>query len=405
MRIRLIDYVGNAGGGVRFAVEMLRALTADPSLDLEVLSHGAALARYRSLMGPQVKYLELPPANRWRAEPFRLLGLPGEGMIGRLFGSGASFHFDVPPSAFEGCDLVWLPWIHRHRIPAAGSARAVASLHDLIMIQFKEHLPSSIWRDEFETLQGWLRSSARVVVSSQTTAAALHRTFGTPQSRVEVVPLSEEHRTHPSERALHLEAAALQANSYLLYPANTFVHKNHEVLLEGYAAWRGNRPLVLTGDGSELKGWGGRAALLRRKARSLGLAFGERLFALGYVADAEYSYLLRRAWALVMPSLAEGGGSFPVLDALREGVPVVCSDIPVMREMMERVGGEALWFDPGSPADLTARLRELERDQELWKRRAMDQRTRLRGRSWLAVAVDYRAVFDSVLRSLPTGSA
>jgi glycosyltransferase involved in cell wall biosynthesis len=56
---------------------------------------------------------------------------------------------------------------------------------------------------------------------------------------------------------------------------------------------------------------------------------------LGGCSDARMAALLRGARALLMPSFAEGYG-MPVAEALSVGTPVLCSDIPVLRE----VGGE-----------------------------------------------------------------
>ena len=47
--------------------------------------------------------------------------------------------------------------------------------------------------------------------------------------------------------------------------------------------------------------------------------------------DAAMVPLLRGARALLLPSFAEGFG-FPVIEALQLGVPVLCSDIPALRE-------------------------------------------------------------------------
>jgi glycosyltransferase involved in cell wall biosynthesis len=51
-----------------------------------------------------------------------------------------------------------------------------------------------------------------------------------------------------------------------------------------------------------------------------------------------------------MPSRYEGFG-LPVVEAMDRGVPVACSDIPVLRE----VGGDVpAYFDPRDPAGLAA---------------------------------------------------
>jgi glycosyltransferase involved in cell wall biosynthesis len=49
-------------------------------------------------------------------------------------------------------------------------------------------------------------------------------------------------------------------------------------------------------------------------------------------SDARLAGLLRAARALLMPSFAEGYG-MPVAEALSVGTPVICSDIPALREV------------------------------------------------------------------------
>jgi glycosyltransferase involved in cell wall biosynthesis len=49
------------------------------------------------------------------------------------------------------------------------------------------------------------------------------------------------------------------------------------------------------------------------------------------LSDAEMRHLLQGASALLLPSFAEGYG-MPVPEALALGVPVICSDLPALRE-------------------------------------------------------------------------
>jgi hypothetical protein len=48
------------------------------------------------------------------------------------------WRFDVPESAFDGCDLAWLPWVHRHRVPQSCANHIVGSFHDAILFQFED---------------------------------------------------------------------------------------------------------------------------------------------------------------------------------------------------------------------------------------------------------------------------
>jgi glycosyltransferase involved in cell wall biosynthesis len=389
--VRVVDYVANPGGGVRFAVEVLRALGERTAARFEIVSHGAALERYRELVSasPRTSFLDLAPSNASRTRVvFR--GIPGAGPLNALLGT-AQFHYQVPDAALEGAEVAWFPWLHRHRIRWSLAHRCIGSLHDVISIDFPGVLPAFQRRGERRTVREWLQSAARIAVSSRATVGRLSALFGTRPERTSVIPLSGQHvRPPPRDAPLPWP---FTTGPYLLAPINLTPHKNFEALLQGVAAWGAKHPLVVTGNGTDL--WNSRelrALRLRHQATRLGLVADRTLFTLGYVDDPTYYALLDAAWALVMPTLAEGGGSFPVWEALLRGVPVVCSDIPVLREMIGRVGGRVLWFEPRQPGALAARLAELERDYPLVKAGAVAQIVELHDRTWTGVADEYASL-------------
>jgi glycosyltransferase involved in cell wall biosynthesis len=61
------------------------------------------------------------------------------------------------------------------------------------------------------------------------------------------------------------------------------------------------------------------------------------LFYYGAASDEQVRKLYARSRALVFPTVAEGCG-LPVLEALWRGLPVVCSDLPVLLENAESGG-------------------------------------------------------------------
>ena len=402
MLVRIVDYVANPGGGVRFTAEMLGALLRATAHRFEIVSSGLAMARYRDLIprDDRVGFLEIAPDNAWRTRTL-MPGIPGAGPLNWLLRM-PSFHFDVPASVLGDCDQLWFPWLHRHRIPWRFSDRVVATLHDLISVEFRGIVPPFQRRDERETVRAWLASSARVVATSHATVARLTDLFGAAPGRVGVIPLSGSHARGPRARAT--AAFAFEERPYLLAPINLTPHKNYEVLLAGVGRWGARHPLVVTGSHTDI--WSGRSLRtlrLRRLAAAAGLAQRKQLFALGYVDDATYYALLDRAWALVMPTLAEGGGSFPVWEALLSGVPVLCADIPVMREMVERIGGGVTWFDPRSAEDLARRLSEVDGDYPRIKALAVGQVGALRRRTWDDVAAEYAGVLGGPAPGSPGG--
>jgi O-antigen biosynthesis alpha-1,2-rhamnosyltransferase len=98
-------------------------------------------------------------------------------------------------------------------------------------------------------------------------------------------------------------------------------------------------------------GWKCEEFLARAEAHPLR---GKQLFLLRDVSDRELDYAYRHASALVIASEIEGFG-LPVAEAIQRGLPVLCSDIPVFREVAD---GKVVFFGLEDPANLA---REVER--------------------------------------------
>lgn len=117
---------------------------------------------------------------------------------------------------------------------------------------------------------------------------------------------------------------------YLLVCAQHRKPKNIDIILKAFARLIAEEPklqLILVGsDGSET------AAL---KMLSVALGIDHRVKMMRSIPDSHLQYLYRHCAALVVASRDEGF-CCPLIEALKESAPVVCSDIPVLRE----VGGD-----------------------------------------------------------------
>ena len=123
-------------------------------------------------------------------------------------------------------------------------------------------------------------------------------------------------------------------------------HKNLERLFEAVAAIAPERRPVVVIPGYPTP----YEAQLRERGRELGVLDDVRL--LDWVSGPELEGLYALADVFVFPSLHEGFG-LPVLEAMRRGVPVACSD----RSSLPEVAGDAaLLFDPGDARAITAAI-------------------------------------------------
>ena len=113
--------------------------------------------------------------------------------------------------------------------------------------------------------------------------------------------------------------------------------KNHSYVLDAFDAYwaqGGDAALVMIGR----QAWK-TEAFLDRVANHEQL--DRRLFLVRDATDSELDYAYRSASALIIASEIEGFG-LPVAEAFQRGLPVLCSDIPVFREIAE---GKATFFD------------------------------------------------------------
>lgn len=189
------------------------------------------------------------------------------------------------------------------------------------------------------------RHADAVIAISESAAADIGATLEIDRGRIAAIPLGPG-RTAIEPAPLE-EARArydLEGARTVLCVAAKRPHKNQRLLIEALPRLPSDVLLVLAGHD---EGYG---AELDAAAQAAGVR--ERLRLIGYVADAELEALWRLAACAAFPTRAEGFG-LPVLEAMRRGVPVACSDIPVLRE----VGGDAAhYFDVDSPADAAAAI-------------------------------------------------
>jgi glycosyltransferase involved in cell wall biosynthesis len=157
---------------------------------------------------------------------------------------------------------------------------------------------------------------------------------------------------------------------FVLYPANHWLHKNHDGLLRALRYLKHERqvpvPCVLTGfpmaDGYPLA----------EKIAAYGLE--EQVRVVGYVSDDEVRGLYRRATLLCFPSLFEGFG-MPVVEAMAAGCPVACSTATSIPEV---AGDAALYFDPNDPREMGEKILALWEDAGLRERLVADGKERAR---------------------------
>lgn len=139
---------------------------------------------------------------------------------------------------------------------------------------------------------------------------------------------------------------------YILYIGINRPRKNLRILIEALAEIP-NINLIIAGDrldGTEL------ADLIKNKN------LRDRVIELGYVNDDfEKIKLYEQASVFVFPTLYEGFG-LPAVESQLLGVPLICSDIPVLREI---AGEGALFADSVDPDSFSESIKKVISNKEI----------------------------------------
>jgi alpha-1,3-rhamnosyl/mannosyltransferase len=120
---------------------------------------------------------------------------------------------------------------------------------------------------------------------------------------------------------------------------------------------------------------------------------------LGYINTEHLAELYKSAAAVVFPSFYEGFG-LPAIEAMWAGTPLVCSDIPTLREV---AGEAALYFEPDRPDLLADRLQTVLTDADLHAELASKGRSRLADFNWDIAARKTLEVWYRAAGRLPPG--
>ena len=272
------------------------------------------------------------------------------------------------------------------RGPVPGSRRCVRilTLHDLQPLDLPENF-SAVKRNFERVAIPWSVRHADVIVTLGTHVATMvHERFGTSVRRFGLVPPGAQRPGGTGDGTSKrpggedtLVRLGLTDCDYFLYPAITYPHKNHTVLVKAIDRLRHTHPnarLVLTG------GAAGAEDDLEGAVRSLGVS--ELVLRPGRVPSADLEALYLGATAVVFPSRYEGFG-LPVLEAMRLGCPVIAANTTALPSV---VGGAGILVPPDDVEQWASAMALLCDDTVERRRLVAAGRDRAAGFSWASSA-------------------
>ncbi|WP_278361538.1 glycosyltransferase family 4 protein [Stutzerimonas kunmingensis] len=253
-------------------------------------------------------------AQGYQAQPEGELFEPGQGDILLLF------------------DASWYcnPWPAVDAAIARG-ARLCGMVHDLLPLQRSAWFRDGLQQRFHRHLLALSARAERIFVPSRTVQERLLAAPGLPDIEPQILrhgadfcPTTLAPGVLPDE--LQTFAGSLQGPLYFML-GTLEPRKNHALVLDAFERlWAEGHPARLLFVGH--RGWTVDALLARIDNHPL---LGKQLLQAGNLDDSALMWLFSHAAALLYMSRDEGFG-LPVAEASMLGCPVICTDIPVLRE-------------------------------------------------------------------------
>lgn len=239
----------------------------------------------------------------------------------------------------ENLDLVHFPHFNA---PVLYGKKFVVTIHDLTHTKFPgKKTTHMLHRAAYNlTMLNAIKRSNKIIAVSASTKSEVQEYFKVDSNKIQVVyeGYNDAYKVLDREVAQkHVKEKFGVTKPYLLYVGVWRRYKNLPALANVF-----NR-LVDQGLDIELVLAGEQDPFYPEiSSQVLGIPHKDRIKAVGRVSDEDLNFLYNGCRMFVLPSLAEGFG-LTALEAGACGVPIACSDIPTLREVM---GQGAEFFDP-----------------------------------------------------------
>ncbi len=255
-----------------------------------------------------------------------------------------------------------------HYAPRFSPIPTVVSIMDLAFLQFPELFNKS----DMYQLRNWTKYSvekaSKVLTISNSSRNDIIKTYKVPEQKVKTIypGIKQSVSLEPHVYAMNeLKAKYNISDNFVLFVGTLQPRKNISRLIEAFALlleskklhaeYQDDLQLVIIGK----KGW------LYEEILNAPQKYGvqDKVRFLEGINDDELKIFYKNALCYVLPSLYEGFG-LPVVEAMKQGCPVITSNIS---SMPEAGGDAAIYIDPKDSQDIAQKLTKVINDKELRK--------------------------------------
>ena len=249
-------------------------------------------------------------------------------------------------------DLVHSPY----QIFPNNNVPLIFTLHDVQELHFPEYF--SPWEREARARNNRIgcEESAGIIVSYAHVKQDVIRYFNVPEKKIHVLFIGS------SNPELQPRISPSPDQHYLLYPAATWPHKNHINLIKAFARAKA--------DNAEMKNYRlictGHLTPFFEEIKQLPelTELGHAVEFKGLVSDEELKVLYQNCSGVIIPTKYEAG-SFPLMEAMMQEIPVICSNVT---SLPEAIAESDFTFNPENVPLISELIQKLCLDKEFISR-------------------------------------
>lgn len=328
------------------------------------------------------------PSPRFRARAIRF---PNNVFV-RLFRDSS------PPSRLlrllsQQYDLVHEPGYE----PLPFARRSVVTIHDMILFRRPQDYPARFAARYQRRVRESARNASQIIADSENTRQDIIDLLDISPEKVHTIHLGVDQQIFTREPSAETEASILATvgvtKPFLLSIGDLYARKNNISLIKAWArlprSVQVSHQLVIAGAPKEDTV----IDEINREIQDAG--FADMICLPGYVDSAARQALMRRAQALLYPTLYEGFG-LPPLEAMACGVPTICSNNSSIPEV---VGDASLLIsdsqNPEAWADAIVRILSDGELRRMYREKGLE---RIQSFTWEQTARQTLRVYERAAR-------
>ena len=234
-------------------------------------------------------------------------------------------------------------------------SKKIVVIHDNLFWKYPKNYPR-IWRYYYTKLIQWGLNSQSIIITTSN------------YSKLGLLPLFKKNKIYPvyqSSENFSIQQTNENGKKYILHIGTYERRKNLLTLIKAFKILKEelkvNCKLVLAG--STYINGDNKVLLKIEKYIAENNLFNSILMP-GYIDKKKALYFYNNSLMYVFPSIDEGFG-IPLIEALSLRVPVICSDIPIFREI---AANSVLYFETQNEINLLEKMKELIQSEELSKK-------------------------------------